>query len=68
MKILHEKYKSVRKVDDDVITDFKNSFNEAIVYNKELGGITSKTNLVLNPLKVFQIFQNISDEASYFIF
>ncbi|XP_047127085.1 DNA-directed RNA polymerase III subunit RPC1 isoform X1 [Hydra vulgaris] len=67
MKILHEKYKTTRKVDDGIITDFKNSFNEAIVYNKELDGITSKMNLVLNPLKVFHIFQNITDEDCYLL-
>lgn len=42
MKIIHEKFKTSRKVVDPSITDFRESFEEAITHNKELGGLVNK--------------------------
>ncbi|XP_066925897.1 DNA-directed RNA polymerase III subunit RPC1-like isoform X1 [Clytia hemisphaerica] len=62
MKIIHEKYKNTRKTEDPFITDFHNSFEEAMKSNKELSTYLNKTQEILNPLKVLQLFENISDQ------
>ncbi len=42
MKIIHEKYRTSRKVVDPQITDFHLSFEEAILHNKELSPLVNK--------------------------
>ena len=42
MKIVHEKYKSTRKLVDPVISEFQASFDSAVEYNKELDSLLSK--------------------------
>ena len=68
MKIIHEKYKNTRKVEDAFVTEFKNSFQEASETNKELAGLIGKTQELLNPLKVLQLFENISDEVRILLY
>lgn len=69
MKIVHEKYKTTTKRNiDPCIAEFKNSFNNASESNKEIAGLVEKTQEILNPLKVLQIFQNILDEVCCFKF
>ena len=65
MKIIHEKYKNTRKTEDPFITDFHNSFEEAMKSNKEISTYLNKTQEILNPLKVLQLFENISDQVSH---
>ena len=63
MKIIHEKYKTTKKTEDPVIVDFHNSFEEALKSNKEIGTFLNKAQELLNPLKVLQLFENISDQV-----
>jgi len=42
MKVVHEKYKSTKKVLDPEISEFQSSFEAAIEYNKELVGFVHK--------------------------
>ena len=65
MKIIHEKYKTTKKTEDPVITDFHQSFEDAIQSNKEITTYLNKAQEILNPLKVLQLFENISDEVNY---
>eukprot|EP00794_Sanderia_malayensis_P012251 gene12251-13513_t len=62
LKIIHEKFKTSRKVVDPQITNFHLSFEEAIAYNKELAPLVNKAQVMLNPLKVQTLFQSIVDE------
>ena len=68
MKIVHEKYKTNRKQDDSFMTEFKNSFNGACETNKELSGLLGKTQEIMNPIKVKQLFEAISDEVLFGVF
>lgn len=63
MKIIHEKYKTTKKSEDPVITKFHQSFEDAIKSNKELPTYLTKAQEILNPLKVLQLFENISDQV-----
>ena len=65
MKILHEKYKIVgsKKNVSPCIAEFKNSFNNAVERNKELGNLVDKTQQLLSPAKVTQLFLNVCDEV-----
>ena len=65
MKIIHEKYKTTKKTEDPVIADFHQSFEDAIQSNKEITTYLNKAQEILNPLKVLQLFENISDEVNY---
>lgn len=42
LKILHEKYKTTKKVVDTVVSDFLNSFDIAIEHNKEVEGLLNR--------------------------
>ena len=42
MKIVHEKYKSTKKLVDPVISEFQASFGAALEYNKELDTLLSR--------------------------
>lgn len=65
MKIIHEKYKTTKKTEDPVITEFHQSFEDAIKSNKEITTYLNKAQEILNPLKVLQLFENISDQVNY---
>ena len=65
MKIVHEKYKTNRKQDDSFMIEFKNSFSGACETNKELSGLLGKTQEIMNPIKVKQLFEAISDEVLF---
>lgn len=62
MKVVHEKYKSARKLVDPVISEFQASFGPAIEYNKELDTLVNKAQEVLNPLRVITLFEQIPDQ------
>jgi len=62
LKIIHEKYKTSRKVTDSTISDFQLSFEEAISHNKELAHLVNKAQIVLNPIAVQTLFHSIPDE------
>lgn len=61
LKIIHDKYKQ-RKGTDPVIEEFMGSFEAAMEHNKDLEPLLSKTQEVLNPIKVQQIFLQIPEE------
>ena len=65
MKVVHEKFKITgsKKNADPCIAEFKLSFNNAVEKNKELGSLVDKTQQLLNPTKVLQLFQNIRDDV-----
>lgn len=42
MKIIHEKYKSTKKILDPEITAFQSSFESALEYNKDLVNLVHK--------------------------
>lgn len=65
MKIIHEKYKTTKKTEDPVIMDFHQSFEDAIKSNKEITTYLNKAQEILNPLKVLQLFENISDQVNH---
>ena len=64
LKILHEKYKHWRKTNDPIITEFVQSFDDAIEHNRELEPLLTKTQEVLNPLVVLELFKRVPDEVS----
>lgn len=42
LKILHEKYKTTKKVVDPIVSDFMQSFDIAIEHNKEVEALLSR--------------------------
>lgn len=42
MKILHEKYRSNKKILDPVVSEFHSSFQAAVEHNKELEPLVNK--------------------------
>ena len=42
LKILHEKYKTTKKVVDPIVTDFLQSFDIAIEHNKEVEALLTR--------------------------
>ncbi|XP_062605530.1 DNA-directed RNA polymerase III subunit RPC1-like, partial [Saccostrea cucullata] len=61
LKIIHDKYKQ-RKGTDPVIEEFMGSFESALENNKDLEPLLSKTQEVLNPIRVQKLFQLIPEE------
>ena len=47
LKIIHEKYKTSRKVVDTTISNFQSSFEEAISHNKELAPLVNKAQVII---------------------
>ena len=47
LKIIHEKYRTSRKVVDSSITDFHLSFEEAISHNKDLAPLVNKAQVCI---------------------
>ncbi|MCJ8738885.1 hypothetical protein PDJAM_G00040890 [Pangasius djambal] len=62
LKIIHEKYKSSKKVVDPIVSDFLQSFDTAIEHNKEVEGLLTRAQENLNPLVVLNLFRRISSE------
>uniref|UniRef100_A0A8C7K497 DNA-directed RNA polymerase subunit n=1 Tax=Oncorhynchus kisutch TaxID=8019 RepID=A0A8C7K497_ONCKI len=62
LKILHEKYKTTKKVVDTVVSDFLNSFDIAIEHNKEVEGLLNRAQENLSPLVVLNLFRRIPAE------
>ncbi|XP_077989635.1 DNA-directed RNA polymerase III subunit RPC1-like [Glandiceps talaboti] len=62
LKIVHEKYKSSRKIVDPVVSEFQSSFGTAIDHNKEIEALLSRAQESLNPLVVLNLFKRIPDE------
>lgn len=62
LKIIHEKYKSGKKVVDPIVSDFLQSFDTAIEHNKEVEGLLPRAQENLNPLVVLNLFRRIPNE------
>ncbi|XP_041117381.1 DNA-directed RNA polymerase III subunit RPC1 isoform X1 [Polyodon spathula] len=62
LKIIHEKYKTTKKVVDTVVTDFLQSFDIAIEHNKEVESLLGRAQENLNPLVVLNMFRRIPSE------
>lgn len=62
LKIIHEKYKTNKKVMDPVVSDFLQSFDIAIEHNKEMEALLGRAQENLNPLVVLNIFKRIPSE------
>uniref|UniRef100_A0AAY5E8B7 DNA-directed RNA polymerase subunit n=1 Tax=Electrophorus electricus TaxID=8005 RepID=A0AAY5E8B7_ELEEL len=62
LKIVHEKYKTTKKVVDPVVSDFLQSFDLAIEHNKEMEALLSRAQENLNPLVVLNLFRRIPSE------
>ncbi|CAH2321712.1 DNA-directed RNA polymerase III subunit RPC1 isoform X1 [Pelobates cultripes] len=62
LKIIHEKYKSTKKVVDTVVSHFLQSFETAIEHNKEVEPLLARAQENLNPLVVLNILRRIPAE------
>ncbi|CAB4015852.1 DNA-directed RNA polymerase III subunit RPC1 [Paramuricea clavata] len=62
MKIVHEKYKSTKKILHPAISEFRASFQNALEHNKELELLLAKAQEILNPLRILTLFRDILDE------
>ncbi|XP_075466476.1 DNA-directed RNA polymerase III subunit RPC1 isoform X3 [Ascaphus truei] len=62
LKIIHEKYKSTKKVVDPVVSHFLQSFETAIEHNKEVEALLGRAQENLNPLVVLNILRRIPAE------
>ncbi|KAG2462619.1 RPC1 polymerase, partial [Polypterus senegalus] len=62
LKIIHEKYKTNKKVVDPVVSDFLQSFDIAIEHNKEVESLLGRAQENLNPLVVLNLFKRIPSE------
>ncbi|KAM9325606.1 DNA-directed RNA polymerase III subunit RPC1 [Gastrophryne carolinensis] len=62
LKIIHEKYKTTKKVVDPMVTHFLQSFETAIEHNKEVEALLNRAQENLNPLVVLNLLRRIPDE------
>ncbi|XP_039583260.1 DNA-directed RNA polymerase III subunit RPC1 [Passer montanus] len=62
LKIIHEKYKTNKKVVDPIVSTFLQSFETAIEYNKEVEPLLGRAQENLNPLVVLNLFKRIPVE------
>uniref|UniRef100_A0A672PUW8 DNA-directed RNA polymerase subunit n=1 Tax=Sinocyclocheilus grahami TaxID=75366 RepID=A0A672PUW8_SINGR len=62
LKIIHEKYKTTKKVVDPMVSDFLQSFDIAIEHNKEVESLLTRAQENLNPLVVLNVFRRIPNE------
>lgn len=63
LKIIHDKFRAKKTVED--LEKWKKSFEHAVENQKELSVYINKAaSEELNPLKVLDLFKNISNEAS----
>uniref|UniRef100_A0AAY3ZYW3 DNA-directed RNA polymerase subunit n=1 Tax=Denticeps clupeoides TaxID=299321 RepID=A0AAY3ZYW3_9TELE len=62
LKIIHEKYKTNKKVVDPVVSEFLQSFDIAVEHNKEVESLLTRAQENLNPLVVLNLFRRIPAE------
>ncbi|XP_029885639.1 DNA-directed RNA polymerase III subunit RPC1 isoform X6 [Aquila chrysaetos chrysaetos] len=62
LKIIHEKYKTNKKVIDPIVSTFLQSFETAIEHNKEVEPLLGRAQENLNPLVVLNLFKRIPAE------
>ncbi|XP_061561562.1 DNA-directed RNA polymerase III subunit RPC1 isoform X2 [Phycodurus eques] len=62
LKIIHEKYKSSKKVVEPFVSEFLQSFDTAIEHNKLMEPLLGRAQENLNPLVVLNIFKRIPRE------
>lgn len=62
LKIIHEKYKTTKKVVDPFVSDFMQSFDTAIEHNKLVEPLLTRAQENLNPLVVLNMFKRIPQE------
>ncbi|KAA8581469.1 hypothetical protein FQN60_003050 [Etheostoma spectabile] len=62
LKIIHEKYKTNKKVVDVFVSDFLQSFDTAIEHNKVVEPLLTRAQENLNPLVVLNMFKRIPQE------
>ncbi|XP_059518241.1 DNA-directed RNA polymerase III subunit RPC1 isoform X2 [Myotis daubentonii] len=62
LKIIHEKYKTNKKVVDPIVSNFLHSFETAIEHNKEVEPLLGRAQENLNPLVVLNLFKQIPAE------
>ncbi|KAL7856483.1 hypothetical protein SRHO_G00153820 [Serrasalmus rhombeus] len=62
LKIIHEKYKTTKKVVDPIVSEFLQSFDIAVEHNKEVESLLSRAQENLNPLVVLNLFRRIPNE------
>uniref|UniRef100_A0A8C2EG25 DNA-directed RNA polymerase subunit n=1 Tax=Cyprinus carpio TaxID=7962 RepID=A0A8C2EG25_CYPCA len=62
LKIIHEKYKTTKKVVDPIVSDFLQSFDIAIEHNKEVESLLTRAQENLNPLVALNLFRRIPNE------
>ncbi|XP_064923655.1 DNA-directed RNA polymerase III subunit RPC1 isoform X1 [Columba livia] len=62
LKIIHEKYKTNKKVVDPMVSTFLQSFETAIEHNKEVEPLLGRAQENLNPLVVLNLFKRIPAE------
>lgn len=63
LKIVHEKYKHNKKSVDAPLREFIASFEEAMEHNRELEQLLGRTQEVLNPLMVLQLFSAVHEDV-----
>ncbi|XP_064623865.1 DNA-directed RNA polymerase III subunit RPC1-like [Lineus longissimus] len=61
LKIVHDKYRSTKKT-DAIVQEFIHSFDDAVEHNKEIEAHLSKTQEMLNPLIVLNLFRTIPQD------
>ncbi|KAG5855741.1 DNA-directed RNA polymerase III subunit RPC1 [Anguilla anguilla] len=62
LKIIHEKYKTNKKVVDAAVLEFQQSFDIAIEHNKEVESLLTRAQENLSPLVVLNLFRRIPSE------
>ncbi|KAI3365191.1 hypothetical protein L3Q82_010287 [Scortum barcoo] len=62
LKIIHEKYKTTKKVVDPFVSEFLQSFDTAIEHNKVVEPLLTRAQENLNPLVVLNLFKRIPQE------
>lgn len=64
LKIVHEKYKQLKRNQHPVVAEFLHSFDDAIESNKDLEALLGKAQETMNPLVVLDLFKRIPEEVS----
>ncbi|XP_053196870.1 DNA-directed RNA polymerase III subunit RPC1 [Scomber japonicus] len=62
LKIIHEKYKTTKKVVDPFVSEFLQSFDTAVEHNKVVEPLLTRAQENLNPLVVLNLFKRIPQE------
>ncbi|KAK0138597.1 DNA-directed RNA polymerase III subunit RPC1 [Merluccius polli] len=62
LKIIHEKYKTTKKVADPFVSEFLQSFDIAIEHNKEVESLLNRAQENLSPLVVLNLLKRIPAE------